>query len=137
MDFIVQNRDFLKKFSINYQDTEGNTALHHCVTYNRVESIKILLKANIDVNLKNRSGFSAHQLAHNLKNFKCVHQIEQLLVQNKVDIIEWDGLYEEDNMSDSNDTDFEVRQTKPRPTSMVACKNKLNLTFFGIKFTTF
>ena len=42
-----------KKFSINYQDNDGETFLHLCILKNKFKSAKYLISKNIDVSLKN------------------------------------------------------------------------------------
>jgi hypothetical protein len=108
--FIVQNRDFPKnKYSINYQDSDGNTALHYSVIFSRIESVKILLRANINIKLKNKNGLTAWDIATQLNNTDCLKQINLFLEGKAIGKIEWFFTLDEDYMSDGmeiEDIDF-------------------------------
>ncbi|HIP11869.1 MAG TPA: ankyrin repeat domain-containing protein [Arcobacter sp.] len=43
-----------KKFSINYQDSHGETFLHLCILKNKFKSAKYLISKHIDVSLRNK-----------------------------------------------------------------------------------
>jgi ankyrin repeat protein len=119
--------------SINYQDTAGNTALHYCAIYNRTEAVKILLKANIDVNLRNKEGYTSFELATKFQHIDLTKQIKQLMNGNKVDDIVWIGLFDEDYLSDTvDDTDYPSNHSsnRARPVSMISCNNKVKNNYF-------
>ena len=53
----------LKGLPINAQNNYGNTALMLAVVYNRIENVKVLLKAGADPNIKDNDGLSALDFA--------------------------------------------------------------------------
>ena len=105
---------------MSYQDLEGNTALHYCAYYNRVEAIKILLKANINIEIRNNHGQTAYDIAENLKNYDCLKQLNLVRNGKPVNKVDWIFLFDEDYFSDEDE--FSSAVTKPklqRPVSMV------------------
>jgi hypothetical protein len=84
--------------------------------------MKILLKANIDHNVRNRDGQTAYEIAYKLMNFDCAKQIKQLINTQKVDDVEWIGVFDEDYLSDANDDSEMSSSTRSRPASMISCK---------------
>ena len=114
--------------NINYQDNNGNSALHYCAIHNRTEVSKILLKANIDISLKNKEGSNAFELANKFSHVDIVKQIKQLMIGNKVDDIVWIGLFDEDYLSDTvDDTEYQSSNSsnRSRPVSMISCKKNI------------
>jgi hypothetical protein len=62
--------------SINCVDTSGRTGVMHCIRNNKMEAMEILLKQReIDVNMKDHSGFTALQLACHFDNSEAVEKI--------------------------------------------------------------
>ena len=47
-----------KNINLNFQDNDGNTALYHAIKKNKIDIIKLILKNAIDINIKNKKGFS-------------------------------------------------------------------------------
>jgi ankyrin repeat protein len=108
-------------YTLDYQDTSGCTALHYCALKNRIESMKILLKANLDHSLKNNDGQTAYEIAYKLMNFDCAKLIKQLISTNRIEDVEWIGCFDEDYVSDTNDDDTDmVSMRAVRPTSMIS-----------------
>lgn len=96
---------------------------------NRIEATKILLKANIDYNKRNKDGFTAFELANRLMHFDCAKQIKYLVSGGKVDDVEWIGLFDEDYISDTvDDNDYSIHRA--RPISMISCMNINNSLHF-------
>jgi hypothetical protein len=109
------------KFTINYQDRDGNTALHYCAIYNRVEATKLLLKANAKITLRNKMGHTALEIAYNLQHLDLVKQVNLFIQGKPVDKIDLICLYDRDYMSDSGD---ELQNQSPaRPSSMMSLSN--------------
>jgi len=118
---------------INYQDNAGNTAFHYCAIYNRTEAAKILLKANIDISLKNKEGCTSFELANKFSHIDLAKQIKQLMNGNKVDDIVWIGLFDEDYLSDTvDDNDYPSNHSsnRARPVSMISCNKKVKNIYF-------
>jgi ankyrin repeat protein len=75
------------KFSINYQNEEGDTFLHLCIINNKFKSAKWLIENGIDVTLINRLNQEPIQLAIKKNN----HLIVELILKTKnVDINQLD-----------------------------------------------
>ena len=51
------------KFNVNFFDTEGQTALHHCCLDGNLELVKLLVKFGADTRLANRDGWSPYHIA--------------------------------------------------------------------------
>jgi ankyrin repeat protein len=55
--------------NLNYQDMDGNTALHIAVMCNNIIMVQLLINHEIDVSIRNSRGKTAHDLAvHNMRN---------------------------------------------------------------------
>jgi len=67
------------KFSINYQDDEGQTFLHLCIKNNKFKSAKWLIQNNIDVTKKNYLNQEPIQLAIRKQN----HLIVKLILKSQ------------------------------------------------------
>ncbi|XP_078508335.1 arf-GAP with SH3 domain, ANK repeat and PH domain-containing protein 1-like [Lissotriton helveticus] len=72
VDFLVYNSGNLVKPTVT-----GNTPLHYCSLYNKTECIKLLLKAKVDISIRNEAGESAMDMAKRQRYPQC----EQLLCQ--------------------------------------------------------
>ncbi|CAF0728831.1 unnamed protein product [Brachionus calyciflorus] len=135
IDFLIQNRDFPKnKYKIDYQDIDGNTALHYCALYNRIDSTKLLLKSNANYKIKNQSGLTPIEIADNLTNIECENQISLFSEGKPMEKIDWIHLFELD--FDKNESEVNKLETaiidKPvnhhkddRPISMVIATRNL------------
>ncbi|RNA11327.1 arf-GAP with SH3 ANK repeat and PH domain-containing 2, partial [Brachionus plicatilis] len=128
-EFLVQNRDFPKNENkIDYQDIDGNSAVHYCALYNRIDSIKLLLKSNANVRLKNKAGLTALQIADNSTNFECAEQIS-LFVQGKpLAKIDWMVWFEKETEEYTENGKLESavidKTTNDRPLSLIIGSNK-------------
>ncbi|XP_041433888.1 arf-GAP with SH3 domain, ANK repeat and PH domain-containing protein 2-like isoform X1 [Xenopus laevis] len=100
VDFLVHNSGNLVK-----QTVRGNTALHYCCLYNKTESIKLFLRAKVNLKINNEAGETALDIAKKLKHTLC----EELLVQaqnNQFNMrvhVEYEWLLREDDMYESDD----------------------------------
>lgn len=61
-----------------------------------MESLKILLKANLDIKIKNKAGLTALEIASSLCNIDCCQQLTFYSEGKKLDRIEWVFLFEDD-----------------------------------------
>ena len=57
--FLVNNL----KLDVNHQDNEGDTALHDAARFGHTEVVQFLVNSGANVNLKNKSGFTAMDIA--------------------------------------------------------------------------
>lgn len=88
-DFNIFNLLVRYSPNINYQDTNGNTILHHAIQNKSKEFIKNILNTNIDVNLININGntvlhlfFQNDYLINNLDDF----YFKEILEKSKINI---------------------------------------------------
>lgn len=84
---LIELIDSKQVLSYNYQDTEGNSALHYAVANCNHSIIEILfskdpLNSSLDINLKNKKGETPLYLAA----MNCLGAIDLLLAQKKVDL---------------------------------------------------
>lgn len=77
-----------KKFSINHQDSDGQTFLHLCILHSKFKSAKWLILNNIDLSLKNYLDEEPIQVAIKKNNHLIV---ELILKTKKIDINQLDG----------------------------------------------
>ena len=92
--------------------------------FNRIESVKILLRANINTLLKNKIGLTALEIAKRTNNSDCSRQISLFLDGKVVGQIEWFFSLDEDYVSDGMELeDVDFCETNPRPTSMLMFKS--------------
>ena len=77
VDFLVQNggSQLLDKATVS-----GMTALHLCAAIDRTEPMKLLLKANADINLKDINGRTPLQIARQLGHHACQELVSFLLI---------------------------------------------------------
>ncbi|XP_071968332.1 arf-GAP with SH3 domain, ANK repeat and PH domain-containing protein 1-like [Engystomops pustulosus] len=100
VDFLVHNSGNLIK-----QTVRGNTPLHYCSLYNKTESMKLFLRAKVNVKIKNEAGETALDIARRLKHSLC----EDLLLQaqnNQFNMrvhVEYEWRLREDDMYESDD----------------------------------
>ncbi|XP_012808098.1 arf-GAP with SH3 domain, ANK repeat and PH domain-containing protein 2 isoform X3 [Xenopus tropicalis] len=100
VDFLVHNSGNLVK-----QTVRGNTALHYCCLYNKTESMKLFLRAKVNLKIKNEAGETALDIANRLKHTLC----EELLLQaqnNQFNMrvhVEYEWRLREDDMYESDD----------------------------------
>jgi hypothetical protein len=101
-------------------------------------SSKILLKANIDIILKNKEGCTSFELANKFSHIDLAKQIKQLMNGNKVDDIVWIGLFDKDYLSDTvDDTDYQSNHSanRARPVSMISCILNKTKQFFSFSLS--
>jgi len=104
--------------------------LHYCAIHNHIESCKLLLNANINTELINQNGLSAFEIANRLYHFECAKQIKQMVNGEKLDRIEWIGLFEDENQNDLNQDHFRSKSISgfaPRDLSLENTKANLNV----------
>ncbi|XP_029468224.1 arf-GAP with SH3 domain, ANK repeat and PH domain-containing protein 1-like isoform X2 [Rhinatrema bivittatum] len=100
VDFLVHNSGTLVK-----QTVKGNTGLHYCSFYNKTECMKLLLRAKVNLKIKNDAGETALDIAKRLKHCLC----EELLVQaqsNQFNMrvhVEYEWRLRQDDMYESDD----------------------------------
>ncbi|KAM8947325.1 arf-GAP with SH3 domain, ANK repeat and PH domain-containing protein 1-like isoform 2-T2 [Pelodytes ibericus] len=100
VDFLVHNSGNLVK-----QTARGNTPLHYCCMYNKTESMKLFLRAKVNIKLKNEAGETALEIAKSLKHSLC----EELLVQaqnNQFNMrvhVEYEWRLRQEDMYESDD----------------------------------
>jgi hypothetical protein len=78
----------------------------------------------------NQNGLSAFEIANRLYHFECAKQIKQMVNGEKLDRIEWIGLFEDENQLDLNHDHFRSRSISgfsPRDLSLEHSKSNLNV----------
>ncbi len=60
---------------VNYQDSNGNTALHHAVTYSHIDPVELLIRSNADVNIQSKRGSSVLHIAARTGRSDCAEII--------------------------------------------------------------
>lgn len=83
-------------YKIDYQDIDGNSAIHYCALYNRVDAVKLLLKSNANIHVKNKAGLTALEIADNLNNVECAEQISLFIDGKPLFKIDWMFWFESD-----------------------------------------
>ncbi|XP_043944936.1 arf-GAP with SH3 domain, ANK repeat and PH domain-containing protein 2-like [Protopterus annectens] len=119
VDFLVQNSGNLEK-----QTTKGNTAVHYCCQQNKLECLKLFLRAKANVRIKNEAGETPVDIARREKYSMCEELIVQAL-SNKFNMhvhVEYDWrLHQEDMYESDDDLDIKSGPVKkertPRPYS--------------------
>ncbi|XP_075428695.1 arf-GAP with SH3 domain, ANK repeat and PH domain-containing protein 1-like isoform X2 [Ascaphus truei] len=100
VDFLVNNSGNLVK-----QTVRGNTALHYCCMYNKTECMKLLLRAKVNIKIKNEVGETALDIAKRLRDCHC----EELLIQaqnNQFNMhvhVEYEWRLRQEDMYESDD----------------------------------
>ena len=74
VDFLIQN-----SLNLNNADKTGNSGLHYCVLYDKSECLKLLLRSNANIGLKNNDGKTALDLAKERSN----HRLIELVYSNE------------------------------------------------------
>ncbi|XP_072357159.1 arf-GAP with SH3 domain, ANK repeat and PH domain-containing protein 2-like isoform X2 [Scyliorhinus torazame] len=72
VDFLIQNGGGLDSKTV-----EGNTPLHYCSTYNKTESLKLLLKGKANMQLGNVAGETALDIAKKFNHVRCEELLDQ------------------------------------------------------------
>lgn len=128
--FIVQNRDFAKSmYTMDYQDSNGYTALHYAAMYNRVESAKILLKAGCDVSIVSDYNQKPYDIAQQYGHIELMKQFQLHTEGKPIDSVKWlepsDDEYLSTDSVDDEKTVFNdihlipKRVQRSRPLSMI------------------
>ncbi|KAM9296864.1 arf-GAP with SH3 domain, ANK repeat and PH domain-containing protein 1-like [Gastrophryne carolinensis] len=100
VDFLVHNSGNLVR-----QTVRGNTPLHYCSLYNKTESMKLFLRAKVNVKIRNEAGETALDIARRLKHTLC----EDLLLQaqsNQFNMrvhVEYEWRLRQEDMYESDD----------------------------------
>ncbi|CAH2292607.1 arf-GAP with SH3 domain, ANK repeat and PH domain-containing 2-like isoform X1 [Pelobates cultripes] len=100
VDFLVHNSG-----NLVIQTIRGNTPLHYCSMYNKTESMKLFLRAKVNLKIKNEVGETALDIAKNSKHSLC----EELLIQaqnNQFNMrvhVEYEWLLRQEDMYESDD----------------------------------
>ncbi|XP_043545283.1 arf-GAP with SH3 domain, ANK repeat and PH domain-containing protein 1-like [Chiloscyllium plagiosum] len=139
VDFLVQNSGNLDK-----PTAKGNTAVHYCCVFDKVECLKLLLRGKPSLNLVNQSGETALDIARRLQRPQCEELISQAAlgkVNPHVHVeYEWQLRQEE---IDESDDDLDVKtspvkkERSPRPqscchSSSLSPQDKLMIPGLGI-----
>jgi hypothetical protein len=123
-------------FTINYQDLNGNSALHYCAYYNRIESAKILLKANVNIDTINNMNQTAYDVANQSLNYELAKEIQQHGEGRSLSSIKWFQYSDEDPLSDDLEEEQDVQETldlqRSRPASMKENKFGIDLIILKI-----
>ncbi|MCE0724345.1 ankyrin repeat domain-containing protein [Legionella resiliens] len=72
----------VNKVSPNIRDKDLNTGLHHAVMVANKDLLKLLLKHNADISLKNRKGLTAIQVAASNESYECLSIIADFCLLN-------------------------------------------------------
>ena len=70
--------------------------MHYCALYNRVDSVKLLIKSNANIHLTNKAGLTALEIADNLNNLECAEQINLFIDGKPLFKIDWMFWFESD-----------------------------------------
>ena len=131
---ILENMIASKRFSINYQDSEGNTFLHLCILHNKFKSAKWLIEnGNIDVTLKNHLNQEPIEIAIKKNNHLIV---ELILKAQKIDInqIDSDGRSLLQNAVLSGNQEIAHKLIDNLIDVNIVDKNKRNVMFDAIAY---
>ena len=74
--------------NINHQDNDGNTALHEAAAKKRIESVKILINAEVDVRIRNKDGMMPLMMASVNVNHQTVLNLCELSEYSQIEKIE-------------------------------------------------
>lgn len=79
VDFLVQN---MSTHGLDKQTSSPscNTALHLCVLYNQVESMKLLLRSGADTTLKNSQNKTPMDIAQELEFHTCQELVSKFTI---------------------------------------------------------
>ncbi|KAM4701225.1 arf-GAP with SH3 domain, ANK repeat and PH domain-containing protein 3 [Discoglossus pictus] len=102
VDFIIQNGG-----SLDRTTTEGDTALHYGVKYNKPDCIRLLLKAKASLTTANNKGLTPLTLAHSLNYVECVELLEKAQCGNFNYEVDFDWFHIEEEESNSEDEEGE------------------------------
>eukprot|EP00062_Callorhinchus_milii_P010100 gi/632954602/ref/XP_007893049.1/ PREDICTED: arf-GAP with SH3 domain, ANK repeat and PH domain-containing protein 2-like isoform X1 [Callorhinchus milii] len=75
VDFLIQNGSV----DLDVRTVSGNTAVHYCCLYNKLECLKLLLKGKANLHTANGDGVTALDIAKKLNHVHCEELVEQAL----------------------------------------------------------
>ncbi|XP_054161063.1 arf-GAP with SH3 domain, ANK repeat and PH domain-containing protein 2-like [Oppia nitens] len=78
LDFIIQN-----SVNLNRVDIDGNTGLHYCVLYHNSEAMKLLLRSNAQLNVRNNQNKTPLDLAKDSHNHLLIELLESASMNKK------------------------------------------------------
>ncbi|CAG2107517.1 unnamed protein product [Medioppia subpectinata] len=78
VDFLIQN-----SLNLNCVDRDGNTGLHYCVLYDKSECMKLLLRSNADITIKNSEHKTPLDLAKDRQNHRLIELLESAALNKK------------------------------------------------------
>ncbi|KAM4795835.1 arf-GAP with SH3 domain, ANK repeat and PH domain-containing protein 3-like [Rhinophrynus dorsalis] len=110
VDFIIQNGGVLDRVT-----TDGHTALHYGVKYNKPDCIRLLLKAKASLTAVNNEGLTPLMLAQSLRYKDCEELLEKAISGNFSCEVDFDWFHQED--PESNSEDEEGEKLSPLPLS--------------------
>ena len=96
VDFLIQNSS-----SLDRQTKEGNTPLHYCVIYNKMECLRLLLRVGANPNIDNNNGKTPYDIA---QERHCRTMMEMVKESNQILI----NFYQP--LSSSAETSFETKE---------------------------
>ncbi|XP_053310429.1 arf-GAP with SH3 domain, ANK repeat and PH domain-containing protein 3-like [Spea bombifrons] len=102
VDFIIQNGGILDRST-----TDGHTALHYAVRYNKPDCVRLLLRAKASVTAVNGDGLTPLMLAHSLKHAECEALLERAVCGTFNCELDFDWFHQEEEESNSEDEDGE------------------------------
>ncbi|XP_059501954.1 arf-GAP with SH3 domain, ANK repeat and PH domain-containing protein 1-like isoform X4 [Stegostoma tigrinum] len=139
VDFLVQNSGNLDK-----PTAKGNTAVHYCCMFDKVECLKLLLRGKPSLNLVNQGGETALDIARRLQRPQCEELISQASLGkiNPHVHVEYEWQLRQEEIDESDD-DLDVKtspvkkERSPRPqscchSSSLSPQDKLMIPGLGI-----
>lgn len=73
VDFLIQNSG-----SLDRQTKEGNTPLHYCVIYNKIECLRLLLRVGANPNIENNNNKTPLDIAVERNGAKMIDMVIHL-----------------------------------------------------------
>eukprot|EP00079_Xenopus_tropicalis_P021483 XP_012812806.1 PREDICTED: arf-GAP with SH3 domain, ANK repeat and PH domain-containing protein 3 isoform X2 [Xenopus tropicalis] len=102
VDFIIQNGGALDKVT-----TDGHTALHYGVKYNKLDCIRLLLRAKASLTAGNNDGLTPLMLAQSMKHTDCEELLEKAATGCFVCDVDFDWFHQDEEESNSEDDEGE------------------------------
>ncbi|KAG8451228.1 hypothetical protein GDO86_003460 [Hymenochirus boettgeri] len=102
VDFIIQNGG-----SLDRTTTDGNTALHYGVKYNKLDCVRLLLRAKSSLTAVNNDGLTPLMLAQNLKQTECEELLEKAANGSLMFEVDFEWFHQEEEESYSEDDEGE------------------------------
>ncbi|OCT94405.1 arf-GAP with SH3 domain, ANK repeat and PH domain-containing protein 3 [Xenopus laevis] len=108
VDFIIQNGGALDKVT-----TDGHTALHYGVKYNKLDCIRLLLRAKASLTAVNSDGYTPLMLAQSMKHTECEELLEKAATGNFICDVDFDWYHQDEEESYSEDDEGEKNISTP------------------------